>query len=1489
MDLRRRKGRKALPTARQPSARQRRRSAFERLEERRLLTSGYLQLNLVSDQANTALVQDANLVAAWGSGLNPNAGAFWVADQGANVATLYSGDVSGSPFAKNPLVVSVPGSPTGVTFNGTSDFQITSGGSSGPATFLFDGASGQVSGWNTNVPPGSASAISGATTANAVYKGLAAANNGGTNYIYAANFHASTVDVFNTNFQPVSLGAGAFPGTFTDASIPAGFAPFNIEDLNNQLYVTYAKQDANKQNDVPGPGNGFVDVFNPNGTLVKSLIVGQPGTFGSPLNSPYGVALAPANFGDFSNDLLVANSGDGLINAFDPTTGALLGTLSSTNMGPLTINGLKDLRFGNGQTAGDANTLFFTAAPAGGTHGLFGSIQSAQATNLTAEGAVFGATLNTAFNGPVATFADQFSGLQASNFTATIYWGDGQTSAGSVVALTAGGFNVTGSHTYTQSGTFNASVTITDPMQNTAVAASQAVVTVAPLLMVGATLSMTEGAGFSGTVATLTDTDGNQNAAAYTASVVWGDGTTTTPTLVPNGTGFDIRATHTYSEEGNDAIVVHVSDTADGNAGSVNSLAKVADAPLSGAGTTIAATEGTSSTFTVATFTDANPNGVASDFTAKIQWGDGSSAVGTVSASGGGFVVKAAHTYADEMTGTVTVSIADAGGGTTTVRSTATVADADVLVGLPAVVTPTEGLAVTGAVATFSDTFTGNTPADFTATINWGDGTTDTGTVTGANGLFSVHGNHTYADEKTYNAVVTLSDDAPGAATFTLNRTIVVADGDALSASVVPFAPTEGLVFNGNVATISDVNTQNTAADFTATIVWGDGATDTGTITGSAGNFQVSGSHTYLEETTAPFKVTFADDAPGTASTSATASLVVADAPLTVTPATFSSTEHSTFTGSVATFTDADPHGTLADYKATIDWGDGTTGSGTVASNGGGGYSVTGTHSYTEGGSFNVGVLVNDQGGASAGAISTANIADFPLHATAAASIQGSEGSMFRGTVATFTDADPDGGSLGEYHVSIDWGDGTTSAGTVSGAGPYTVTGSHTFADESTGVKAVITDAGGATASATTAATVAEADSLAGTGSSGAAHAGETLSGTLATFTDTYTGNSASDFTAAVVWGDGATTAGTVAGSGGSFTVSGSHVYSNSGTFSARVVLADDAPGTATATATYTARISPATITLTAMAVNEPEYALLSVPVATFTEAAPTDPVGNFNATIDWGDGGTSAGTVTVNAGVFTISGAHTYADEAHYQVTVVAAAKGGNAATGQSTATIVEELLAGGGGAGTANQRWINEQYNDLLGRAADAGGLAFWSAQLDAGASRASVVAALTQSQEYRQDEVRAVFERYLHRAADPAGETFFAAYLQSHTVEQLSAAVAGSPEYFNVRGGGGNDGFLSALYHDALGRPVDAAGRQYFDQLLASGETTGQVAATVLAGEEYLDDVVKGIYLQFLDRPADPGGLAYWAGELQNGARDEQVIAAIAASSEDFAKTA
>ena len=319
-----------------------------------------------------ALVTDPKLINPWGIATNPTGGAFWVSDNGTGVTSLYQGDVGGSAFIATAGLPSVTGlgSPTGQVFNGTTDFVVSSGASSGPAVFLFASEDGSITAWNPSVPipaPSTkAQVVVPASTA--VFKGIAIANNSiGSktgNFLYAADFHGGVIDVFDKNFQLTTLGS-----SFTDPALPTGFAPFNVQNLGGKLYVAYAKQDAAKHDDTAGAGNGIVDVFDTSGKLLQRLVTG-----GS-LNSPWGVALAPVGFGPFGGDLLVGNFGDGRVNAFDPSTGSLVGALRNATGNPLTIDGLWGMTFGNGVTAGDKSTLYFAAGPGGEAHGLFGSIK----------------------------------------------------------------------------------------------------------------------------------------------------------------------------------------------------------------------------------------------------------------------------------------------------------------------------------------------------------------------------------------------------------------------------------------------------------------------------------------------------------------------------------------------------------------------------------------------------------------------------------------------------------------------------------------------------------------------------------------------------------------------------------------------------------------------------------------------------------------------------------------------------------------------------------------------------------------------------------------------------------------------------------------------------------------------------------------------------------------------------------------------------------
>ncbi|MBI4907616.1 MAG: TIGR03118 family protein [Acidobacteria bacterium] len=319
---------------------------------------------LVSDLPGTAVVTDAALVNPWGMSYNPT-GPFWVSNAGTNTSTLYRVDASSGAVTKVGLTVAVP-APSGQLFNPSADFVITAGGGSGPATFLFAGLGGLILGWNPAVPPPPTSTMAvpaAVGTAPASYTGLAMAMRGSDRFLYAANPAAGRIDVFDKNFMPVAL-----PGTFTDPGLPAGNRPFNVVALGGVLYVTYI-----------GPV-GVVNVFDNNGVFLRRFATG-----GALLN-PWGVAAAPAGFGKFSNAILVGNfnSGDpatgaGNISAYEPVTGNFLGRIEDPDGNPIAIDGLWALLFGNGQSGGAEDVLYFTAGIQKETHGLLGSLTACRA------------------------------------------------------------------------------------------------------------------------------------------------------------------------------------------------------------------------------------------------------------------------------------------------------------------------------------------------------------------------------------------------------------------------------------------------------------------------------------------------------------------------------------------------------------------------------------------------------------------------------------------------------------------------------------------------------------------------------------------------------------------------------------------------------------------------------------------------------------------------------------------------------------------------------------------------------------------------------------------------------------------------------------------------------------------------------------------------------------------------------------------------------
>jgi uncharacterized protein (TIGR03118 family) len=318
----------------------------------------YTVHSLVSDSAATAApATDASLVNGWGLVAGPTT-PWWAANNATNTSTLYTG-----AGAKVPLTVAVAGAPTGTVFNGGSDFVISQNGKSGPARFLFATEGGTIMGWSPAV--NAAAAVTGVdrSGSGAIYKGLAIAND----KLYATDFHNGRVDVFDKSFNLV-------PGGFSDPRIAKGYAPFGIQALGGNIFVTYAQQDAAKKDDVAAPGQGFVDEFTPDGVLVAQVV--NSGKKNAPLNASWGLALAPANFGVFAGDLLVGNFGNGRISAYTQRGAKWVfkGQLRQADGAPVAIDGLWAIAFGNGAAAGPTNSLYFLSGPSDEAHGLFGSI-----------------------------------------------------------------------------------------------------------------------------------------------------------------------------------------------------------------------------------------------------------------------------------------------------------------------------------------------------------------------------------------------------------------------------------------------------------------------------------------------------------------------------------------------------------------------------------------------------------------------------------------------------------------------------------------------------------------------------------------------------------------------------------------------------------------------------------------------------------------------------------------------------------------------------------------------------------------------------------------------------------------------------------------------------------------------------------------------------------------------------------------------------------
>ncbi len=851
---------------------------------------------------------------------------------------------------------------------------------------------------------------------------------------------------------------------------------------------------------------------------------------------------APSNFGAFSNDLLVANHGNGQIEAYNITTGAFLGNLTNAAGQKVVIPGLKGLSFGNGALGGLTNTLYFTAGTNGGADGTMGSL------SLTSFGVVADAPLQSSPDQPVAategqsfisvlsTFTDADPEGTVSDYVAVIDWGDGMAPTAGVITYNGSPkfptFDVSGTHTYVEEGNYNYTVTVYDVGGSVTQTSGVVAVADAPLVVawdsppVGATL--TEGAPISainpsGAVAGFTDGNPFATVSDFTVSIEWGDGTVSPGVVEAVAPGlFDVAADHTYSEEGTYPAQITVLDDGGSIASAIGQMT-VVDAPLTGTCLDITATEGQPlMDVTVLAFTDANPMAPVSDFTATIDWGDGTITQGTVvpvggSAAGADFKVVGDHTYADEGTYTLTVAVADKGGASLgPMACTATVADAPLTDTQTEPIVATEGIPVPAgtSIASFQDNNPLATTADFTTgggsvMVDYGDGLGPVpATITAlGTGAFSISNTLSivYPDEGTFPVNITVMDD--GGSTILMSNVAYVADAPLIPVPLPALTGTEGTplaVFpltSVPIASFIDLNPLATVADFNGDDVdidWGDSTHSDGTVTLVGGVFIVSGNHTY-DEVTAPgtppaqqppytITVTVHDD--GGSVTSITNTAKIVDAPLSnPTAINVTGTEGLALVNvPLATFDDRNHFASVSDYNATIDWGDGTLlDRNTVVSIVGdaflGGFpntlvQVSGNHTYAEEGMYKIVVTILDidNPANTLNATSVATINDAPLqNSVGAPSIPGQAGVALSVTnkgvpdISDFTDANPNA-TIADFPaagVLIMWGDGTNSQGAVRSIGnapgkTFIVSGNHTYASPGNyQIETFVTDVGG--------------------------------------------------------------------------------------------------------------------------------------------------------------------------------------------------------------------------------------------------------------------------------------------------------------------------------------------------------------------------------------------------------------------------------------------
>ena len=806
-------------------------------------------------------------------------------------------------------------------------------------------------------------------------------------------------------------------------------------------------------------------------------------------------------------------------------------------------------------------------------------------------------------------------------------------------------------------------------------------------------LSVVEGTPLTGIqVASFTDATGLLPISRYSASISWGDGVVTTSATIAttsNPISYAIFGDHTYTTYGNYKILITVFNSTTGKSGQASTTISVTDASLTPNAATVSGVEGTKFSGVVGTFSDGNPFGKAGEFSASIDWGNGVVTKGVIAALGNSqFSVSGSNTYQSFGTYPVQVSITESGGSTTQIGSTGNVADAP-LAASSLTIRSLAGSTITATVASFVDSGPADALASYYANINWGDSTSSSTrdpatTVTIANrGIrYDVQATHTYIRYGNYNVVVTVGVTGGSSAT-TIPPTQAIVSDAPLAASSANFTVIQGSNYTGLVAGFTSQNTYAVPADFSgSTINWGDGtALSSAVITANgSGVFGISGSHTYTSIGNYP--VTAQVTSGGGSSATAKGFATVIYASLTSSGTLVTGIAGQSITDTIATFVDKYSAAKLANFTASVDWGDGQVTDGLVTQPGGigSGFVVTGTHAWAKPQSYPITVSIFENGDARDVANSTAVLADASLSAAGTTLSPIFEGGLFGGTVGTFTTGNLLAGPS-DFVSTIDWGDGTTSNGLAAqiGSGVFSVSpGSpHTFGPQGDYVIGLnVISLGGTRASAVSSLTVNPAPINPTPGNSIQSIAGQTFSGAIGTFTQ-FAQTPASAFAASIDWGNGDVTAGVVTGGpNGTFVVSGKEIFKQAGQFAVNVTIVNSSGGP-TGTMSVPALVTDAATT----AQGSPISAVVGQGFTSVVSTLTTDNVysraSEYNATIDWGDGSSSKGTIVGGGGTFSVYGSHVYfSGSSGFPVTVSTIHSKGDGTPGSVTTSVTSARI---------------------------------------------------------------------------------------------------------------------------------------------------------------------------------------------------------------------